>query len=60
MEYVKEVKMTTAARKLLVDTDSVSEIAYSVGYEDPNYFIREFKKSFGYTPNRYRIAAKES
>lgn len=59
MEYVKEIKLTTAARKLLVSTDSINEIAYDIGYEDPNYFIREFKKAFGYTPNRYRIEAKE-
>lgn len=59
MAYIKELKMTTAARKLLVSTETVSDIAYEVGYEDPNYFIREFKASFGYTPKQYRQAAKE-
>ena len=59
MEYVKEIKMSTAARKLLVSNESINEIAYSIGYEDPNYFIREFKNAFGYTPNRYRTEAKE-
>lgn len=33
-------------------------MAYDVGYEDPNYFIREFKAAFGYTPKQYRQAAK--
>lgn len=59
MAYIKELKLTTAARKLLVCNETVSEIAYEVGYEDPNYFIREFKSAFGYTPNQYRKAAKE-
>lgn len=59
MAYIKELKLTTAARKLLVCNETVSEIAYDVGYEDPNYFIREFKSAFGYTPNQYRKAAKE-
>ncbi len=59
MAYIKELKLTTAARKLLVCNETVSEIAYEVGYEDPNYFIREFKTAFGYTPNQYRKAAKE-
>lgn len=59
MAYIKELKLTTAARKLLVSNETVSEIAYEVGYEDPNYFIREFKSAFGYTPNQYRKAAKE-
>lgn len=59
MAYIKELKLTTAARRLLVCNETVSEIAYAVGYEDPNYFIREFKSAFGYTPNQYRKAAKE-
>lgn len=59
MLYIKELRLTTAARKLLVSSDNVSDIAYSVGYEDPNYFIREFKHAFGYTPNQYRKAARE-
>lgn len=59
MAYIKELRLTTAARRLLINHDNVSDIAYSVGYEDPNYFIREFKSSFGYTPNQYRNAAKE-
>lgn len=59
MLYIKELRLTTAARKLLVSSDNVSDIAYSVGYEDPNYFIREFKTAFGYTPNQYRKAARE-
>lgn len=59
MTYIKELRLTTAARRLLISHDNVSDIAYSVGYEDPNYFIREFKASFGYTPNQYRNAAKE-
>lgn len=59
MAYIKELKLTTAARKLLVSNDKVSDIGYEIGYEDPNYFIREFKAAFGYTPKQYRQAAKE-
>lgn len=59
MAYIKELRLTTAARKLLVSNDNISDIAYEIGYEDPNYFIREFKSAFGYTPKQYRQAAKE-
>ena len=59
MCYIKDLKLTTAARKLLVSNAPVNEIAYSVGYEDPNYFIRQFKAAFGYTPKQYRHEAKE-
>ena len=59
MVYVRELKLTTAARRLLVSGVNVCDIAYELGYEDPNYFIREFKKNYGYTPNQYRQIARE-
>lgn len=59
MEYVREIRLTTAARALLVSNDNVNDIAYEVGYEDANYFIREFKAAFGFTPNQYRKVARE-
>jgi hypothetical protein len=59
MVYVKELKLTTAARKLLVSNLHINDIAYELGYEDSNYFIREFKRAFGCTPNQYRHIAKE-
>ena len=59
MEYVREIRPTTAARALLVSNDNDNDIAYEVGYEDANYFIREFKAAFGFTPNQYRRVARE-
>ena len=59
MVYVKELKLTTAARKLLVSNLHINDLAYELGYEDSNYFIREFKRAFGCTPNQYRHIAKE-
>ncbi|MCI9175447.1 MAG: AraC family transcriptional regulator [Lachnospiraceae bacterium] len=59
MEYVREIRLTTAARALLVSNDNINDIAYQSGYEDANYFIREFKSAFGFTPNQYRKEARE-
>ncbi|MDY2614053.1 MAG: AraC family transcriptional regulator [Lachnospiraceae bacterium] len=59
MEYVREIRLTTAARALLVSNDNINDIAYESGYEDANYFIREFKAAFGFTPNQYRKVARE-
>ena len=43
------------ARKLLVETDrNVSEVAYEVGYADPNYFSRVFTLEHGITPTDLR------
>lgn len=38
------------------DYDSISEIATSVGYSDPLYFSRAFKKSYGISPSQYAKA----
>jgi len=33
---------------------SVKEIAYSLGYEYPQYFVRLFRQQTGQTPTQYR------
>lgn len=43
------------AKKLLVESDkNVSEIAYEVGFSDPNYFTRVFTEEQGLTPTELR------
>ena len=34
----------------------VGEVAREVGYDDPKYFMRVFKRRTGLTPGRYRDA----
>ena len=53
-EYLARLRVD-AAKILLRTTDlPVSEIAERVGYRDPNYFIRSFKKIVGMTPKSFR------
>jgi AraC-like DNA-binding protein len=42
-----------AALELLAHGDSVSSVAYAVGYETPSSFIAAFRASFGTTPTAY-------
>ena len=43
------------AKQLLRTTDmSLKEICYKVGYRDPNYFSRVFKKAVAITPSQFR------
>jgi AraC family transcriptional activator of pobA len=49
------------ARRLLVDTElSVDEILRRVGYRDPSYFARSFRKDHGTTPLGWRRLARTS
>ena len=40
---------------LLRNTDKpITEIAFDIGFNDSNYFTRQFKKSTGFSPREYR------
>jgi two-component system response regulator YesN len=42
------------AKELLTDSSlTVKEVCFMVGYKDPNYFSRIFKKRIGITPSEY-------
>lgn len=53
-EFVKELRLVVAARRLLTSDQRVEEIAYEVGYDDPNYFSRLFRETYGVSPQTYR------
>ncbi|MDQ6422968.1 AraC family transcriptional regulator [Paenibacillus sp. LHD-117] len=53
-EFLLDLKMTVAAKKIVETDERISDIAYMVGIQDPNYFTRIFKKNFGVTPYTYR------
>jgi len=43
------------AKNMLVGGDrSISEIAYQLGFENPPYFSRLFKKEVGMSPREYK------
>lgn len=48
-------KRLQEAEKLLKESDlSVTEIIYSVGYENTNFFYRIFREAYGCSPKEYR------
>lgn len=50
-------KTTYVAKERIFNTkDSISEIAYELGFQYPQHFSRWFKKQTGITPNEYRTA----
>ncbi|MCP4969308.1 MAG: AraC family transcriptional regulator [Arcobacter sp.] len=40
------------AKKLVLSGDKLSNIAYSVGFNDQSHFIRNFKRIYGYSPKK--------
>ena len=49
-EIIKERIITEAKRDLFYTNKTVKEIAYELGFEDPAYFTRFFKKATGFAP----------
>jgi AraC-like DNA-binding protein len=52
--YLGAERMEAAARLLADPRRRIAETAYAVGYEDPHYFGRAFRRHFGCTPGMYR------
>jgi AraC family transcriptional regulator, transcriptional activator of pobA len=57
-ELVLDQVMTEAARLLRFTDMSVQQVALQVGYDDPLYFSRAFKRHFGESPVAYREATR--
>ena len=53
-DYVANLRMERACHKLKTTHKKVYEISTEIGYMDPAYFIKVFKRQFGVTPQEYR------
>jgi transcriptional regulator GlxA family with amidase domain len=54
IHYVQALRIEEAKRLLERTTESVGEIAWRVGYDEPAFFRRLFKRLVGLTPNEHR------
>lgn len=53
-EYLVFQRIVHAKELLRTTQKSISEVAYAVGFENPGYFSRLFKRSEALTPQEYR------
>ena len=59
MKYILEIRIRNA-QTLLETTDySVANIASMIGYDNPMYFSRMFRKAKGMSPAKYRKTYRE-
>lgn len=57
IQYLKQYRITQAAKQLLETNDRVSDIASRCGFQDMSYFTRAFRVQIGCVPSQYRKAA---
>jgi two-component system response regulator YesN len=55
IDYLTRCRMTVAEGMLKEGNCSIKDACYKVGYKDPNYFSKIFRKYFGQSPSEYRI-----
>ena len=53
-DYVFRLRMETACHRLKTTEKKIYEISSEIGYLDPAYFIKVFKRQYGVTPQEYR------
>ncbi len=53
-EYMRIMRLKKAAELLAESGNTISEISYRVGINDPFYFSKCFKQQFGVTPSAYQ------
>jgi AraC-like DNA-binding protein len=59
-EIIETRKLVEARRLLLGSSMNISEIGYSLGYNEKSYFTRVFSKKTGLTPTNFRIAMQNT
>lgn len=58
LNYFILLKMQEACRLLALSGMNIKEISFHLGYNDPYYFSRLFKKTIGVSPKAYRAKDK--
>ena len=53
-EYIQSKIIELAKERLLAQSKSISEIAYSLGFQYPQHFTRLFRNIVGISPKQYR------
>lgn len=58
MEFARHVRMQRAEELIAKSKMTFSQVAYAVGFTDPKYFSKCFKKETGFSPSEYRKKGK--
>lgn len=53
LQYQKQIRLMEAKNLFTIGKTSVSQVAFDVGYNSINQFIREYKREFGFTPTKH-------
>src|SRR6267142_530022 len=52
LQYQKQIRLQQARSRLMANGDDVAKVGFSVGYDSPSQFSREYARFFGSPPGR--------
>ena len=55
-QFIRKIRLQKAQQLLKTTNLNISEVAYEVGFSDPNYFSRRFSEEFGSSPSEHKNA----
>lgn len=59
VDFVRHIRIMRATEMLQQTDETLASIAYAVGFSDPKYFSKVFKKEMGVIPSEYRERTKQ-
>lgn len=57
LDFIRHIRLKRAAELLAKSQRSVAEVAYEVGFNNPKYFAKFFRKEYGVQPSAYKHQA---
>lgn len=58
IQFQKQVRLQAARRMLLADGAEIAAIGFTIGYESPSQFSRDYRRLFGEPPGRDGVAIR--
>jgi len=54
--YLIQIRVNRAADRLRATDEPITDVAFAAGFQDSNYFTRQFRRVMGVSPRAYRAA----
>ena len=53
-EFFRNLRFKISCEMLVDNSNNIADVAYKLGFSDPKYFSKCFKREFGVTPREFR------